>query len=64
MIAEILGPDGKVHYRRPENDPMVEEARRTPGYSVRLVAESPVLTELEIAALCGGRNAAKRLRSS
>lgn len=37
MIAEILGPSGRVHYRRPPDDPMVEEARKTPGYSVRIV---------------------------
>lgn len=37
MIAEILGPSGRVHYRRPPGDPMVEEARNTPGYSVRMV---------------------------
>lgn len=37
MIAEIIGPSGRVHYRRPPDDPMVEEARRTPGYSVRMV---------------------------
>ena len=36
-IAEIIGPSGLVHYRRPPNDPMVQEARETPGYSVRLV---------------------------
>lgn len=41
MIAEIIGPSGKVHYRRPENDPMVQEARQTPGYSVRIVPLCP-----------------------
>src|SRR5690348_11217643 len=35
--AQIIGPDGKVHYRRPEGDPMCDEATRTPGYSVRLI---------------------------
>jgi hypothetical protein len=34
-IVEIVGTDGKVHYRRPEGDPMIDEAKRTPGYSVR-----------------------------
>lgn len=37
MIAEIIGPNGRIHYRRPENDPLVTEARNTPGYSVRMV---------------------------
>lgn len=37
MIAEILGPDGSVHYRRSYDDPLVAEAKRTLGYSVRLV---------------------------
>jgi hypothetical protein len=41
MIAEIIGPLGRVHYRRPLSDPMVEEARRTPGYSVRIVEREP-----------------------
>jgi hypothetical protein len=35
--AEIVGPDGKVHYRRPPSHADVAEAERTPGYSVRLV---------------------------
>lgn len=42
MIAEILGPDGRVHYRRPPDDPMVEEAKRLGGYSVRLVEAETV----------------------
>lgn len=33
--VEIIGPDGKVHYRRPHNHPDVSEALRTLGYSVR-----------------------------
>jgi hypothetical protein len=36
-IAEIVGPDGRTHYRRPPNDPLVAEAQRTQGYSVRFV---------------------------
>lgn len=36
-VAEIIGPSGTVHYRRPADDPMVEEARRTEGYSVRIL---------------------------
>jgi len=39
MIAEIVGPDGKVHYRRSADDKLVEEARKTPGYSVRFIRE-------------------------
>lgn len=32
---EIVGPDGKVHYRRPDGHPDIAEALSTPGYSVR-----------------------------
>lgn len=42
MIAEIIGPSGRVHYRRPPDDPLVDEARRTPGYSVRLVERETI----------------------
>lgn len=34
-LVEIIGPDGKVHYRRPWNDKDVQEAFNTLGYSVR-----------------------------
>lgn len=37
MIAEIIGPSGRVHYRRPVGHPMVKEAQNTPGYEVRFV---------------------------
>ena len=37
MIAEIIGPSGRIHYRRPPGDALVDEALRTPGYTVRLV---------------------------
>lgn len=51
MIAEIIGPSGRVHYRRPVDDPLVEEARKTPGYSVRFVkietVEHPISHEVE-----------------
>lgn len=43
MIAEIIGPSGKVHYRRPVDDPLIEEAKRTPGYTVRFVPEKSVV---------------------
>ncbi|WP_341893792.1 hypothetical protein [Ferrovibrio terrae] len=36
-IAEIVGPSGRTHYRRPPGDPLVAEAERTNGYSVRYV---------------------------
>jgi hypothetical protein len=36
-LAEIIGPDGRVHYRRPEGDPLITQAYNTPGYSVRFV---------------------------
>lgn len=39
MIAEIIGPSGRVHYRRPSGDPLVQEARQTLGYSVRIVCD-------------------------
>jgi hypothetical protein len=42
VIAEILGPDGRIHYRRPPDDPLVDEARATPGYSVRMVETETV----------------------
>lgn len=38
--VEIIGPDGKVHYRRPEGDPLLDEARQTQGYSVRPAPDS------------------------
>jgi hypothetical protein len=41
MNVEIIGPDGKVHYRRHHEHPDVLEALRTPGYSVRGYLESP-----------------------
>lgn len=34
-MYEIIGPDGEVHYRRPEGDPMLEEAKTIKGYSIR-----------------------------
>lgn len=34
-IAEIIGPDGRVHYVRPIGHPDIEEAKKTAGYSVR-----------------------------
>lgn len=41
-MFEIVGPDGKVHYRRPEGDPLLDEARdeirRRIGYTVRPMA--------------------------
>lgn len=42
MIAEIIGPSGRGQYRRPPDDPLVEEAMRTLGYSVRLVERETV----------------------
>jgi hypothetical protein len=39
MIAEIVGPTGRVHYRRPIGDKLIAEAEGTPGYSVRIVRE-------------------------
>lgn len=42
LIAEIVGPSGRVHYRRPPDDPLVEQARHTPGYTVRLVEKETI----------------------
>ena len=36
-IAEIIGPSGRVHYRRPAGDPLIVEAEQTLGYRVRFV---------------------------
>jgi len=33
--VEVVGADGEVHYRRPEGDPLLQEARRTPGVTLR-----------------------------
>lgn len=37
-IYELIGHDGTVHYRRPKNHPMIQEALDV-GYTVRLVTE-------------------------
>ena len=42
LIAEIVGPSERVHYRRPTDDAMVAEALMTPGYFVRIVAEETI----------------------
>ena len=34
-LVEIMGPDNKVHYRRPYPDPMITEAMTTKGYWIR-----------------------------
>jgi hypothetical protein len=47
VIAEIIGPSGRVHYRRPVDDPLVEQARNTAGYSVRIVEVETVETPAE-----------------
>lgn len=44
LIAEIVGPSGRVHCRRPPDDPLVEQARSTPGYTVRLVERETIET--------------------
>ena len=41
-IAEIVGPSGRVHYRRPIGDSLLAEAERTPGYRVRYVDKETV----------------------
>jgi hypothetical protein len=42
VIAEIIGPSGRVHYRRPIGHPLIAEALKTPGYSVRYVERETV----------------------
>lgn len=61
MIAEIIGPGGKVHYRRPENDPLVDEARKTPGYSVRLVETREEKKQQEFVAAASAMMAARAI---
>lgn len=34
-LIDIMGPDDKVHYRRPPGDPMIAEAEATKGYWTR-----------------------------
>lgn len=41
-LAEIIGPSGRVHYRRPLGDPLIDEAKQTLGYSVRIVPDDPL----------------------
>jgi hypothetical protein len=41
-IAEIIGPDGSIHYRRPLGDPMIAEAQSKLGYAVRYVETETV----------------------
>jgi len=36
MEAEIIGPSGNVHYRRPHTDKLIREALSSIGYSVRV----------------------------
>lgn len=45
LIAEIVGPSGRVHYRRPVGDSLIGEALRTPGYRVRYVTSETVEPE-------------------
>jgi hypothetical protein len=45
--AEIFGPDRRVHYRRPVNDPMIAEAIRTPGYYVEVRKVKPLFIPLK-----------------
>ena len=47
MIAEILGPSGRIHYRRPPDHPLCDEARQAPGYTVRLVETETVESPCE-----------------
>jgi hypothetical protein len=40
LMAEIIGPDGRIHCRRPIDHIDVTEALVTPGYRVELVEAS------------------------
>lgn len=46
-LAEIVGPSGRVHYRRPRGDALIEQAERTPGYSVRFVWAETIERQME-----------------
>jgi DNA-directed RNA polymerase subunit M/transcription elongation factor TFIIS len=61
MIAEIVGPSGRVHYRRPPGDPLVAEAEATPGYSVRFVETETVERTCHA---CGGDKVVRRTRQT
>ncbi len=56
-MLEVVGPDGKVHYRRLEGytgDTVLEEAAKTPGYTIRKMGEQPKpITTEEIERLKG-----------
>jgi protein gp37 len=49
-LVEVVGPGGKVHYRRPAGDPLIGEAIARPGYSVRGARDIHWV-------ICGGENA-------
>ncbi len=53
MLVEIYGPSGRIHYRRPVGDPLVEEAIRTPGYAAVYVERETVETP-GVCTWCGG----------
>lgn len=48
QMVEIVDPSGNVSYRRPPGDPLIEEARRTHGYSVRMAEALPPPTPEEL----------------
>jgi hypothetical protein len=56
MIAEIYGPSGRIHYRRPPGDALVDEALRTPGYAVAYV-EIETREQAGVCSWCGGSGA-------
>lgn len=45
LPVEIVGPDGRVHYRRPERHPDTISALMSTGYSVRRVGDPGYGTE-------------------
>jgi hypothetical protein len=59
MIAEIYGPTGRIHYRRPVGDPLIDEALATQGYAVVYV-ERETIERRGICSWCGGSGIEER----
>jgi hypothetical protein len=53
VIAEIYGPKGRIHYRRPVGDPLIKEAMITPGYAVLYVTRE-TQERTGVCTWCGG----------
>jgi hypothetical protein len=61
--VEIIGTDGKVHYRRPPGHPDIDRALATPGYTTREVTNAekptppakPAITMAQVRAVMKGK---------